>query len=292
MRQGVLHRSPAPALVPRGAATEAWSAARTEQAQASSASAFGGPEKHLLDSSSSMVPLHVNSIEAALAQRAQPSTAALRGTHRAGTAVDSERWHPELRYTPPLQALPDGGSTMHPHASGAAEATNVAVARRRASLNIALPADERALRAVPMQDSYMRHADHAGGPEWSRLDEGQERWTSSSTPRNARSDAGWSRTSDRLSAGMPQHRGAPWVGLGLEDGENSGMSMLQPKPDMRAAEEALQMARDEAAAHAAELLRLRASYAEAQSQVEARRVGHNRMTSPCMPHGGGTQTIM
>ena len=283
MRQGVLHRSPAPASIPRGAATEPWSTGRTEQGQASSAGSFGGPEQHLLDSSSSLVPLHVNSIQAALAQRAQPTTAALRGTRGTETAEDSERWHPELHYMPPLQALPDGRPTTQPHALGAAEATNVPIAQRRASLNIALPADERALRAVPMKDSYRRHADHAGEPEWSRLDEGRERWTSSSPPRSDRSDAGWSRQSGRLSAGMPQRHGAPWVGLGLDGGENSGMSMSQPKPDMRAAEEALRQARDESAAHTAELLRLRASYAEAQSQVEARCIGHNRQTSPRMP---------
>jgi len=236
-------------------------------------------EQQLLDSSTSLVPLHVNSITGALALRAQPTTAALPGAPGAWAAEDSEGWHSELRHTPPLHALPDGRPNVHRHASCAEEAPTVGVAHRRASLNIALPADERALRGVPTQDSYVRHADHAAEPEWSRLDQDQERWRNSSTPRNDRSDLGWSRQSGRLSAGKSQRHGAQWVGLGLEEGENSRMSTSHQKPDTRAAEEALQKARDETAAHAAELQRLRASHAETQSKVEARRIDHDRMTS-------------
>ena len=240
-----------------------------------------GDDQHLLDSSSSLVPLHVNSINAALAQRAQPSAAAPPGAHGAWTAEDIECWHSERRHTPPLQALPGGRPAVYPHVPAAAEAAQVAAAQRRASLRIALPADERALRAVATQNSFVTHTDHAAEAEWSRLDHSHERRRNSSTLRIDRGDAGWSRESGRLSAGMPHRHGARWVGLGLEDDENGRMSMSQPKPDSGAAEKALRQARDEAAEHAAEhaaeLLRLRASHSEVQSQLEARCIGPDRM---------------
>ena len=273
MRQGVLQRSPAPASVPRGSASAPWSTGFTEQAQALSGT-IDGDEQRLLDSSSSLVPLHVNSIKAALAQPTQP-TAALHGVHGTWMPDQRERWHSMPRHTPPLQALPDGRPELHAHVSAATEATEVAVARRRASLNIALPADERALRTVATQNSGMSHADYTAEADWSRLDHSQERWRDDMHLGNHCSEADWSRESGRRSAGMSHQHGAQWAGLGSENsGEDGRMSMMQPRPDSGAAEKLLRQAKDEAAARAAEVLRLRASHTDLQSQLEARHSDH------------------
>ena len=250
----------------------------TGQAQVLPANPFGG-DGGQLSASSILVPLHVDSFEAALAQHTLQAAPVPHGIHAAWSGEDSDRRTPELRRSPPLQTLPDGWPAMQLQVLAAAQATQAAVPRRRASLNITLPADEPASRVTPPQPkSHAMCKNQAAGMEPSWLVHSQDQWAHGSTQENDRSHAAWASESGRRPSANSQQLDGGWLERAPGSG-GDGRLALRPKAQPGAAENAVRQAEDKSAGRAAELLRLRTLHSELQSQLEARSTVINASSS-------------
>ena len=233
----------------------------------------------LLSTSSVLLPLHVNSIQAAFQQLTTKEAAA----RSSGPPQRRQRWDgehfsaqnvPELWRSSPLQALPDTQPPVHPQVAAAAQAARVAVARQRASLDIVLSAGEPSgLGGTPLRDSFALPGQQTAHdlPSWQ--DGGRTQWADSYNRKNAmgapsqvacsNGPGDRSTTSPHLLSGR-RSAAAPTTA-----GDRAATMWAATDDSAREAE--LRRAREESAAQVAETMRLRASHAELQSQLEARR---------------------